>query len=88
MASTTSPYTLLNTELDHQVPLIEEEHEQYETGEPQYDDYDRDIHLATTTEKKRLWWSTIFITGLFVASWYVLLPTFVNKGIDISLLGV
>ena len=30
------------------------------------------IHLASLTEKKRLWWRNAFINTVFIASWYVL----------------
>lgn len=29
------------------------------------------IHLASTIEKKRLWWRHAAVNALFIASWYV-----------------
>lgn len=42
-----------------------------------HDQQQAPVHLATTEEKKRLWWRNAFITGACIAFWYVrCLPIF------------
>ncbi|KAH9941023.1 TPT-domain-containing protein [Amylocystis lapponica] len=33
-------------------------------------DYDSQVHLASVTEKKRLWWRNALINAFFIASWF------------------